>query len=64
MECLAMVSGALRKCDLIAINSKTVWVRLPDGHIIKRRNRMVVIPPQVLEGGWRGKADQRQKARR
>jgi hypothetical protein len=44
MNILARVSGKLIKCELMSFNYHTVWLRLPDGHIIKRRNRMVVMP--------------------
>jgi hypothetical protein len=46
MTVMAMVSGKLVKCLLKAVNFYTVWVQLPDGHIIKRRNRMVIMPRQ------------------
>ena len=44
MRVMALVAGRFDFCELVQINHHTVWVRLPDGHIIKRRNRMVIMP--------------------
>ena len=46
----ALVGDKFTSGDLVKLNCKTMWIKLADGHIIKRHRRkhMTVLLPQTV----------------
>jgi len=45
-----LFSGTIVTAQVIKENPKTLWVRLPDGNVVKRHKKKHLLPQQQIEG--------------